>query len=59
MLELVVSSAFKSEVKKIKNSKDKAELKLVLEYYYLSKYWLQNIKTIVLAASIKTIANVM
>ena len=31
MLELVVSSAFKSEVKKIKNSKDKAELKLVLD----------------------------
>lgn len=31
MLELVVSSAFKTEVKKIKNTKDKAELKLVLD----------------------------
>jgi len=31
MLELVVSSAFKTEVKKIKNAKDKAELKLVLD----------------------------
>ena len=31
MLELVVSSAFKKEVKKIKNAKDKAELKLVLD----------------------------
>lgn len=31
MLELVVSSAFKSEVKKIKNSKDKAQLKFVLD----------------------------
>jgi len=31
MLELVVSSAFKTEVKKIKNAKDKAELKFVLD----------------------------
>ena len=31
MLELVVSSAFKTEVKKIKNAKDKAELKIVLD----------------------------
>ena len=31
MLELLVSSAFKTEVKKIKNAKDKAELKLVLD----------------------------
>ena len=31
MLELVVSSAFKTEIKKIKNAKDKAELKLVLD----------------------------
>jgi len=31
MLELVVSSAFKTEVKKIRNAKDKAELKLVLD----------------------------
>ncbi len=31
MLELVVFSAFKTEVKKIKNLKDKAELKLVLD----------------------------
>lgn len=31
MLDLVVSSAFKTEVKKIKNAKDKAELKLVLD----------------------------
>ena len=31
MLELVVSSAFKTEVKKIKNANDKAELKLVLD----------------------------
>ena len=31
MLELSVSSAFKTEVKKIKSVKDKAELKLVLD----------------------------
>ncbi len=31
MLELALSSAFKTEVKKIKNAKDKAELKLVLD----------------------------
>ena len=31
MLELVLSSAFKTEVKKIKNTKDKAELKIVLD----------------------------
>ncbi|MCI5633838.1 MAG: type II toxin-antitoxin system YafQ family toxin [Alphaproteobacteria bacterium] len=31
MLELIVSSAFKTEIKKIKNAKDKAELKLVLD----------------------------
>ncbi|MBQ8464813.1 MAG: type II toxin-antitoxin system YafQ family toxin [Alphaproteobacteria bacterium] len=31
MLELSVSSAFKTEVKKIKSAKDKAELKLVLD----------------------------
>lgn len=31
MLELVVSSAFKTEIKKIKNAKDKAELKFVLD----------------------------
>ena len=31
MLELVVSSAFRTEVKRIKNSKDKAELKFVLD----------------------------
>ena len=31
MLELVLSSAFKTEVKKIKNAKDKAELKIVLD----------------------------
>lgn len=31
MLELSVSSTFKTEVKKIKNAKDKAELKLVLD----------------------------
>ena len=32
MLELVLSSAFKTEVKKIKNTKDKAELKIVLDF---------------------------
>ena len=31
MLELALSSVFKTEVKKIKNAKDKAELKLVLD----------------------------
>lgn len=31
MLELVISSTFKTEVKKIKNPKDKTELKLVLD----------------------------
>lgn len=31
MLELALSYAFKTEVKKIKNAKDKAELKLVLD----------------------------
>ena len=31
MLELVVSSAFKTEVKKVKNAQDKVELKLVLD----------------------------
>ena len=31
MLELIVSSAFKTEVKKIKNARDRAELKLVLD----------------------------
>lgn len=31
MLELALSSAFKTEVKKIKNAQDKAELKIVLD----------------------------
>ena len=37
MFELVVSSAFKTEVKKIKNAKDKAELKLVLDTLLVEK----------------------
>ena len=37
MLELVVSSAFKTEVKKIKNAKDKAELKFVLDMLLAEK----------------------
>ena len=37
MLELALSSAFKTEVKRIKNAKDKAELKFVLDMLLAEK----------------------